>query len=349
MIRTKTLFIIGAGASCELGFPSGPELLKRIATALDIRFPSGLQQTSGSPAIMNQYRLIHRRDDPTGNINDYLHAGWRMRDAAEFGRSIDNVIDQNDQDARIALAGKLAIALEILSAERRSKLYVGPDSYPETINTSAIQDTWLVPFSQILTTDVRRSSIERMLENIMIISFNYDRSIEQFIPAAIMQSYGLARIEAEAIAKELKIIHPYGWLGGLPWMGSETKPVSFGSESGQLEELSQELLTFSEQQNDSSLIDNIHGMMTAAERIVFLGFGFHRQNLELLTPKNFISAKNVISTAYKEPIPTTQMAENFLTKLAPEPKNQFQPTVLIELIPQTCAVLLRQHYSVLTS
>ena len=56
MIRSKTVLILGAGASCELGFPSGPALLSSIADALDIRFDA-FNQISGSKVLMETIRV----------------------------------------------------------------------------------------------------------------------------------------------------------------------------------------------------------------------------------------------------------------------------------------------------
>ena len=52
MIRTKTTFIVGAGASCELQMPSGPELVTRIAQSLDFERYGADLQTRDSVLLM---------------------------------------------------------------------------------------------------------------------------------------------------------------------------------------------------------------------------------------------------------------------------------------------------------
>jgi hypothetical protein len=56
------VFIVGAGASCELNFPYGAELLKRIGSALDIRFDRGYRQLTGDSRIYEAFRDLAHND-----------------------------------------------------------------------------------------------------------------------------------------------------------------------------------------------------------------------------------------------------------------------------------------------
>lgn len=57
MFKSKTVFIVGAGASCEAGLPSGDTLKERIAELLDIRFNDwGSDQISGDRRIVKALR-----------------------------------------------------------------------------------------------------------------------------------------------------------------------------------------------------------------------------------------------------------------------------------------------------
>lgn len=42
-------------------------------------------------------------------------------------------------------------------------------------------------------------------------------------------------------------------------------------------------------------------LVSNAARIVFLGFGFHKQNMELLAPKKLDANKHVFATAFEAP------------------------------------------------
>ena len=72
----------------------------------------------------------------------------------------------------------------------------------------------------------------------------------------------------------------------------------------------QQILTFTEQVRDIDLVAGIRNALSSADRIVFLGFGYHRQNLELLkssAPKHvevfgtsFAMSKSDIETVSEE-------------------------------------------------
>lgn len=60
MFESKTLFVVGAGASAEIGLPVGSALLETIADKLKISFQGGHRQSSGDPDIAEVIRLYVR-------------------------------------------------------------------------------------------------------------------------------------------------------------------------------------------------------------------------------------------------------------------------------------------------
>jgi hypothetical protein len=82
----------------------------------------------------------------------------------------------------------------------------------------------------------------------------------------------------------LKIIRPYGSIGKLEWQGQAG--VSFGGNN-HLQEASAviaNIRTFTEQIREPDLLSSIGGALDTASLVIFLGFGFHQQNMELLKP-----------------------------------------------------------------
>lgn len=341
--------MIGAGASCELDFPSGPKLLQYVASALDIRFQAGIQQSSGDPGIMEEYRRHHRATDPNSDINQYLHAGWRLRDAANVARSIDNAIDQNDDNPLVPLVGKLAIAKTILTAERRSKLKHANGDWNAPPQISAVGGTWLYHLAQIITTDLKKADVERAFENATFVTFNYDRSLEHFLPSILVEAYGLDAESARSIAATAKVIHPYGCVGKLPWLPSGAVPIPYGGDpQGRLFEISQALQTFCETTESTAEMKDLHTRLSLSNRIVFLGFGFHRQNMDLLKPEWPLIANRVLGTVYKEPLPAQDGARGAIMTLC-DHLDRGNVRSWADLQNLTCAEFLRQFYSPLTS
>jgi hypothetical protein len=96
----------------------------------------------------------------------------------------------------------------------------------------------------------------------------------------------------------IKIIHPYGQVGHLPWR-TRTGATPFGEEVGadRLLSLVGQIKTFTEQIENHFLVAETRGLLQKAQAIVFLGFGFHRQNLELMRPSEKTGIKRIFATA----------------------------------------------------
>src|SRR5439155_8041922 len=132
--------------------------------------------------------------------------------------------------------------------------------------------------TRLITEGRRKSEITSVFDNLTIINFNYDRSIEHYLPFSLGNYYGLAPSEVREVMPNLSILRPYGKAGSLPWE-RDPEHVAFGDcDAKALQIAAPRILTFTEQIQDSSLLSQITAALEAAERIVFLGFGFHRQN-----------------------------------------------------------------------
>lgn len=291
MFHSQTLFIVGAGASCEFGLPSGADIKSKIARLIDIRFENGHSLSSGDPQIVECFRRIAREDEHlNGDINPILHKSWLVRDALPAAISIDNLLHAHQGDVYTELAGKLGIVKAVLESERGSTLKPG-DRHPPKIDLKRVADTWLMYFFKMAAEGITKSNLEKLFENVAIICFNYDRCIEWFIPQALQAYYGLTESEAEELSAKLVVVHPYGTVGTL-------KRIPFGSTETNIVEAAKTILTFSEGLSDERLIGQIRSEVESAETMVFLGFAFHPMNLALLTPSEEAMASRIFATSY---------------------------------------------------
>lgn len=279
------VLILGAGASKEVKLPLGAELKQQIARTLDIRFEAGFRQNSGDHLVAEAFRALSTNAaGRPGDINPFLHAAWRIRDAMPQAISIDNFIDSHSEDERVAVCGKLAIARCILEAEARSSLRVDRSNINNKINFGSVESTWFNAFFQLLTENCQKANLPARLKKVAIISFNYDRCIEHYLHSALQNYYGMTSEAAANALTSLAIHHPYGAVGTLPWAGTG-QGIEFGEtvHARQLVALMSQLRTFTEgTQTDTSDVGAIRSTMLNAERVAFLGFAFHRLNLELL-------------------------------------------------------------------
>lgn len=284
MLEKNTLVVVGAGASSECKLPTGFELKTRVASLLDMRFPDGYRLASGDYTIVDALRLQAQRTNVRSDINDYLHAAWRIRDAMPQAISIDNFIDAHQGDTKLELCGKLAIASAILEGERASPLHVDRTSNQRHPNYNALADTWYAAFMQLLTENCRLEELSSRLSRITFVVFNYDRCVEHFLFHGLQNYYGIDESRAAEALRALKVFHPYGTVGALPWSGGRPA-IAFGDTPSphQLLDLAAQLKTFTEGTDPaSSEIQSLRNSLKDSNVVLFLGFAYHRMNLELL-------------------------------------------------------------------
>lgn len=288
MMSVNTVFVVGAGASKEANLPTGYELKKQITRLLDIRFNYlGDSLERGDYVIVGALKKhVRKPDGRDGDINPYLHEAWHICDALPQAISIDNFIDQHRDNDKIALCGKLAIVRSILDAEKMSLLYIERPTADPSIKFSALEKTWYNRFFQLLTENCGKGDLKDRLKSITLIIFNYDRCIEHFIYYALQNYYRLSEAEAAELVININIYHPYGDVGTLPWV-DRNGAMEFGAEPRpeRLLELSKKIKTFAEGTDpESSEILQIRKHMGIANRVVFLGFAFHKLNMQLIAP-----------------------------------------------------------------
>ena len=272
------MYVIGAGASKELNLPTGEELIKNIADRLDYEFDAFGYPESGDDDIYQAIR-IHASD--TAELDKYFIAAKTIKKGIILTKSIDTYIHNHRGDSYIAKCGKLAITRAILDEERNSTLYNAINSRPSHLN---IPNTWLIPFHKNLTEGCDIKEIEERLKSITLIILNYDRCVEQFLYNALKQHYNTNDSKASQLMSNLNIYHPYGTVGKLKT--SIINGVKFGAKLSpeKLLDISNEIKTFTEGITEKTNISEIKKHMSNAEKLIFIGFAFHKMNMEILKP-----------------------------------------------------------------
>ncbi len=140
--------------------------------------------------------------------------------------------------------------------------------------------------------------MDEIFSNIEIINFNYDRCLEHYLPYSLGNYYGVGPAAIRKIMSSLVVHRPYGIAGRLPWQPGETPGVQFGgSDAKDLAEVVQQVRTFTERIEEGAELTALKDSLSAADRIVFLGFAFHRQNVALLAQHGQPHAE-VLATAF---------------------------------------------------
>ncbi|WP_062328330.1 hypothetical protein [Treponema endosymbiont of Eucomonympha sp.] len=269
----KTVFVLGAGASQDVGMPTGKELKNSIADLLSIE--------TGRTYAETIYEAIHFLSYNDKKERKYLEAAEILNRGLPLEISIDNFLDKHKDNEYIVTCGKLAITFSILLYERACKLY-NEDSSDLVIGSDSEKKTWHTLCFQKITENCLLHDLKERLQSITFVIFNYDRCFEQFFYYAFMQDYAVDKNTAKEIIKNMNIIHPYGTVDKFD--GSNLGAPN-GLNGSQLAELSKNIKTFMEH-IDSSSNDYIktNDAFKEANRIIFLGFAYHEQNMKLLYP-----------------------------------------------------------------
>jgi len=285
MFRKNTTLILGAGASYDFGLPLGTDLKNQISKSLHLVVDDlGRSLQHGSSDIFNALVSCAQNDpNPSGQLSIYLSAANEISDAVTMCSSIDDCIERHAGNKAYELCAKLAIAQAILSAERKSRLRIDPRS-DERLNMTPFNANWLAEFLQLATKGLHVRDLSRALHNIRFIVFNYDRCFEQFTHNWLKTVYRIEDPDAANIIKRLNIIHPYGSLGDI-FHNAGSNYIPYGGEvsHGRLIQISQNLKTYSESIDieQSKIVEAVEN----SQNIIFMGFGFHQQNLDLMKSK----------------------------------------------------------------
>lgn len=207
MFRRSTLFIIGAGASKEVGLPVGSELREKIVNLVDVHLQAG----SVNRGDAELYRQAQSAFSPQSN--GCLLAGRRISSGIYGKRSIDEYLDWCASDKIAVGYGKAAIVRAILSEEAKAnKAYFGGG---DDFALQNMQNKWFYELLQMLTQGRRKEEVKQLFDNVKFLIFNYDRCLEYFLYLAIQRMDVQEEIAREIISASGTFYHAYGAIAPL--------------------------------------------------------------------------------------------------------------------------------------
>jgi hypothetical protein len=305
VLQRETTFVIGAGGSWDFGFPLGDGLRNQIIQLLAVNDPNTSINFSDEPLA----RLLRERAAREAGVNEwarrlevYRHAADIIRNGLPFARSIDSFLDGLRDEPEVEFMGKLAIATVILRAELASPLTL---KRVHAANAQQIYDqklakvvgSWHALLGQILYEGHTRQSVDHIFDQASFVIFNYDRCIEEFLTTSVMRRFAIDRTQALAVVARCRIIHPYGQVGTY-FPGNEGH-IPFGEcEDADLTKVAAGIKTFTESM-EQEIGDEVKDSIARAETIVFMGFGWLPQNMELLHATDRVTSANEIFATTK--------------------------------------------------
>ena len=331
MFDNQTTFIIGAGASNEFEFPVSNELVTRISLCLknvvsklkselpnrpyqpqdDVPFHRFIDANMDAKIIYNCIRVMSCNENPDGSrantINykklfDYIKVADSINDKIEtLTSTIDEFLGRRETTPDEKIISKIAISSIIRYCEQNSVLF---ENHNKKIpyGISQLNSTYLFKLYRILS----QNGVDEIFTNRNFIIFNYDLCFEQLFFKFIQKAGGRSAQEAFDLISKANIIHPYGT--ACEFVLDPSGETSFGMLDGSInydqfiERASYDLRLHTDVEINHELKNNIERAVYEAKTLVILGFGYHRDNLKLLsTSKEFkkIPKRRVIANFYK--------------------------------------------------
>lgn len=276
MIKEKTLLILGAGASFPYGYPTAIGLRKFIITEFRNRYST----------------YLHQIKVPQENLN--LEISKYDQIIEEFKASSTDSFDlylTRNRDKYYDI-GKFLLSWCILWFEQNS-------DFNEDMTDSNLD--WYSKLYKEMTNGIYSSSeLEKFKENELdIITFNYDRSLEEFLFRSLFFSFTGGRGQVADLVKGINIFHVYGKICNLQW---EDPMHGQKYSTNNVLDLAYDLrnniqIIYDERKGE---IEKIAEMIKSAEKIFFLGFGYSQENLEALGLQSLLNSNQYIyGSAYK--------------------------------------------------
>ena len=272
MFNNPTVLIIGAGASAEFGMPLGSSLMTKVANAV----------TLGNNSQPNDALFSQRLRSCLGNDRgeEIFKLGAKLASVVSQFKSMDEALHFLSDEPDIVELGKLAIAHEVMNAERNSQLFKAIEANdPGAGDTN---NTWANAFLRLALSASRRQELSKLFANVTVIDFNYDRVLPQYLYWVLQRNLEIPKDAAAECVRNLTVLHPYGSLGQLEWQ-SETDFLTYGADHGNLAQIGSRIRTYTEEAHAAERTQ-IETAIGKAEVFVVIGFGFHRQNIKIVSP-----------------------------------------------------------------
>lgn len=280
MFRTETTLIIGAGANREIEMPDGPELLNRIAAGFDFDRLGSEVQSRDLIAMAHIFEAVAGELGTTHA--ELIKAGRAIRAASFVTPSIEAILEQQSDNPLVQAAGKLAIVYYTLQAEAKSTMAPAPRAVGELPLRGS--ENWLFKLGQMMVSGVPRRDVENCFYKLSIIAFTYDRSIEHYLPWVAAMAFDMPIEEAQAlVGLHLRIVHPLGCAGQLPWQGDDKPNVEWGLEMpDNILDLTRMIYSSGQRMKRRQFAEYLLAEMAQGRRLAFLGFDFDPIKLRMI-------------------------------------------------------------------
>ena len=194
------------------------------------------------------------------------------------GQTIDRWLENNPH---FALLGKTIICYVIAKKEELS-----------SNNYSSYEDGNWYSFLWKRKIDPHKlSDLEKNINKMSFVTWNYDRSLEQFLFGRCRKEWTLETAESIAeVVSQIEIVHLHGEIDLLPWQEKNINIVKakYGEKSdwGISKDRSKNIRIVNEANFDDLNYLKARKIIEKSNNAYFIGCGFHKENIEKLKIDN---------------------------------------------------------------
>jgi hypothetical protein len=260
MIKKKTVFVLGAGASMPYGFESGSEMLMRT-------------KMMGPDAIAGAVGIL-----PASPVS----ANFARAVKAAQNESLDAFLEHRKESDSELYVGKRLIARRLLLQELNS------------IYKFDVNGDWIQNLYSRMVYNVKSVNEFQKQNAVTFITYNYDRLLEHRIAYGLQAQFNAPLDQCAGVFDDIKVIHLHGSLGRPFAAGADgTGVVPFGVDAKNNEEFGKQISFFLDLASHS--IQIVHQaspktpefkaareVLSEGEQVFYLGFGFGQTNVERL-------------------------------------------------------------------
>lgn len=279
MISVPTVLVLGAGASCDLNYPTGRGLVDRVCLTARKARNGEFSFYRESPSRLDAFELFasHLRKSGLASVDTFVE------------RHLDG------QNAEILETAKDLVALSLIPFESTAKMFGGDASSERPAGR------W---YEYLLNALATPRAVEFNKNRLSIVTFNYDRSFEQYLLIALQNAYGVPREVAVMLARTIDIAHVYGDLGELYDSEADdfreyqdsVSPRDLQVVRKRLRLIVEERVRVEDETTPQG--SRARAMLAQAERIYFVGFAYDPLNLRRIQPRTFIKNLQVNLSSY---------------------------------------------------
>ncbi|MFC1463003.1 SIR2 family protein [Verrucomicrobiota bacterium] len=262
-IPANTVLVLGAGASVDYGFPLGGHLKTNIIAMTK----------------------------PRGRGAQFLlQSGYEQSKIEEFHRSLTALTHLTTIDTFLLRRkefrdiGVLMIA-KCLLAKERPKKHWEPRG-------------WYVELLRVVDFDTP----EKPPPLKAIITFNYDRSLEYFLTRNV-DFYHDAGSHRDALLRkteDIPVVHVYGSLGSLQSHGYGADGMEVDDLRKRVGQAAEQIKMVYDKVDSAPTVQKAQALLAEASAVIFLGFGYDKDNLRRLAVPDSENEHHFFGTAMNE-------------------------------------------------